>query len=220
MKNISLKVLTNILLTFIIFIIFISVLMEYRSSIELNKARELLVANKIDLATRHYFQAMNWYAPWGSCQKSADELYKLGLEQLKKNNKKDSFQIFLRLRSGLLAARSFYVPRQDLIENINPILALLLAEMKLNLNNNREDIKKQASIYLELFQEIPKTDQSWYFITILGFLTWVCTSFLAIFRLYGNNKQTNLKNKLLQLRFISLIFVIGYVLWILGMAKA
>ncbi|MDR1487856.1 MAG: hypothetical protein LBT62_07705 [Deltaproteobacteria bacterium] len=195
-------------------------LMEYRASGELEKARAFREASNYEAADRHYFQALNWYAPWGSSQTAAEELMELGREHLGQGRHTQAYQSFLRLRGGLMAARSFYLPRADLIEAANPFIALYLAEQKLGPQASRDEINAQAQLYLQLYAENPPIGEGWHFLTIAGFLGWVIAGFRLIAIFFDNRRLLNVRQRFQQGRAVILLFICAYGLWLFSMTRA
>lgn len=204
----------------VVYVFFLGLLMEHRAKVELNKAREFRGQEDFDSANRHYFQALNWYAPWGSSQVAADELMEYAIEGFNHGLKLNAFQSLLRLRSGLLAARSFYIPRPDLLEKANVLIALYLAELKLGPQVSQADVRAQAEIYLKLYaiDTVPK--QRWYFFVLIGFLLWVLAIFWLIIIFFGQKRQFNFSQRLKKAIMPISIFVYGYALWVFSMSAA
>jgi hypothetical protein len=203
-----------------VYLMFLAVLFEYRAREELNEARTFREQGNVEVSNRHYFQALNWYAPWGSSQTAADELMSIAEESFKHGQKTESFMALLRLRSGLLAARSFYVPRRDLIEKANKLIVLYLAESKLGPGATQQEIMTQANVYEQLYALDKLHKQSWYFFVLLGFFLWVCASFWLIIIFFGSKRSILFKVRLKLARIPLAIFVYGYALWIFSMSVA
>jgi hypothetical protein len=198
--------------------IFLAVMLEIRAGSELGRARELAAAGDFDSAHRHFFQALNWYAPWGSSQRAADELMALSLEHLKAGRMDAAFQSLLRLRSGLIAARSFYQPRTDLLETATPLIALSLASLKLGQKASREEIKALAAVYQTLYAAAAKRPQRWYMLMVAGFLLWTGSAFrlvLVVFQPSTGNLSPIARLKSLPASSGALFF--GYLLWLVSM---
>jgi hypothetical protein len=205
----------------VVYLVFLGFMMEFRAHVELEKARFSKSQGDLDSANRHYFQALNWYAPWGSSQRAAEELMAMAKDNMGRGLKQEAYQSLLRLRGSLLAARSFYVPRKDLIELSNSFISLYLAETRLGPGASREAIGAQGQIYLQLYslEKLPK--QSWYFFAILGFLLWICAGFWLICVLFGPNRKAGGVMARLKIGRIPLaVFVYGYALWLVGMSVA
>lgn len=212
--------LKTVLAAAFIFLIFLIFFMEFRAAKELSKARNFRETGAVLTAARHYFQALNWYSPWGASQRAADELMDLGLENLKAGRKYEAYVCFLRLRGALIAARSFYLPRRAELEKINSLISLYLAESKLGPGATIEEIKNQAIIYHRLYSSSPDFSQGWYFVAISGFFIWVGAASRVLISFYGPKRTLGWPERLLKARLALLAFIVGYVLWVLGMALA
>jgi hypothetical protein len=218
-KNYQKKII-KVLLSIAVFLIFLAGLMEYRAAEELGKARSAREASDFEAADRHYFQALNWYAPWGSSQRAADELMDLGLEHLKEGRREQSYQSFLRLRGALMAARSFYLPRADLIKEINLHLTSYLAEQRLGAEADPEALKAKAAVYLQLYSDNPPLGQGWYFLAVFGFLGWVAAGFRLIVIFFNDRSCFKFKQRLKDSRVFLAAFICAYGLWLLSMSRA
>jgi hypothetical protein len=220
MNNTLKKISLSVLVLAAIYLIFLVIFFERQASNELNQARASLAHGDLQKANRHYFQALNWYAPWGSSQKAADELMDMAEKNLGRGEKNEAYHSLLRLRGGLLAARSFYVPRRDLVEKANALIVLYLAEAKLGPQASRQELHSQALIYEKLYSLDALPKQSGYFFILLGFFTWVVASFWMIKIFFGTKQVLLIKQKLKLARIPILIFIYGYGLWIFSMLIA
>jgi tetratricopeptide (TPR) repeat protein len=219
-KNTLKKVILAVLVLAGVYVIFLAFLFESRAGEELRQATASRERGDFAAANRHYFQALNWYAPWGASQRAADDLMGLAMEHFNRGQKTEAYNSLLRLRSGLLAARSFYVPRRDLLEKANALIALYLAEYKLGPEASPQEIMSQALVYAKVYslETLPK--QSWYFFVLVGFFTWVCASFWLITIFFGNKRAILLKMRVKLARVPIFIFIYGYALWIFSMSVA
>jgi hypothetical protein len=217
--KVSYKLLKSLIVALILFA-FLAALLEKRAGAELETARNFAAAGDYASADRHYFQSLNWYAPWGSSQKAADELLALGLEHLKSGREKEAFQSLLRLRSALVAARSFYQPREDLLEFATPLIALLLARQKLGEEAANEEIAEQAAIYQTLYVSAAAREQRWYFVMVFSFLLWAGTAFYIVFA-YFKEKGPLTKAYKRKALYIPLgVFAWGYLMWLFSMTMS
>lgn len=220
MRNTLKRILLAVLVLAAVYLIFLAVLFERRASAELSQANIFRERGDFGAADRHYFQALNWYAPWGSSQKAAEGLLDMAMENLKRGQKTEAYNSLLRLRSGLLAARSFYVPRRDLVEKANELIVAYLAETKLGPEASPDELASLKWRYGEVYSigKLPK--QSWYFFVIIGFFTWIGATLWLITIFFGNKRPVLLKLRFKMARVPILIFIYGYALWIFSMAVA
>jgi tetratricopeptide (TPR) repeat protein len=191
--------------------------LELRAGTELDKARALLSEGDYTAAHRHYFQALNWYAPWGSSQAAADELMDLCQGHIAAGRRSEALQGLLRLRSGLMAARSFYQPRRDLLERANPLIALSLASLKLGDSAPRDQILSQAAIYQALYAADPSDRQPWLFMVVFSFLLWAGAAFHLVFTCFKDRGPLDPALKRRAVLIPLAVFVYGYLMWVFSM---
>jgi hypothetical protein len=203
-----------------VYLIFLACLFEYRANTELNQARDFRAQENYKAADIHYFQALNWYLPWGSSQAAANELINLAKDNLAKGNDYEAYQSSLRLRGALLASRSFYIPRKDLIVQTNDIISLYLAQIKVGPTATPEKTQAQVKEYYLLYSLDKIPGQFWYFLSVLGFFLWVISIFLVVKAYFSSSAPLKIKLKLNALRLPLLFFIIGYCLWVYSMSVA
>jgi uncharacterized integral membrane protein len=204
---------------FLAFLVFLSLFMEVKAHERLTKAREAAESKQFHQAIVYYFQAINWYSPVGSSQSAAAELLSLG-ESLNQAGEKDlAYQSFLRLRSALNAARSFYFPKKEILGKANHAISLYLAEKKLGDNFPPEDIASMTNAYFQLYQSTPVTNEGWYLAIVAGFLLWILSAIKAIFTLFGG-ERASLSTKVAQAKIPIVLFFFGYAIWLYAMGIA
>lgn len=218
-RNIGPKLLAA-LIAALVLIIFLAAMLEFRARNELERARAHASAREFTAADRHYFQTLNWYAPWGASQTAADELLALGVSHLSEGREEEAFQSLLRLRAGLIAARSLYQPRQEILDAATPLIALILARKKLGEAADPSEITAQATIYQELYVSAAANPQEWLVLIVLSFLLWVAAAFQLVFAYFSGKKPfpTAFKRKAIYLPLG--IFAFAYLLWILSMGMS
>ena len=210
------KLLTALIAALALFA-FLAIMLEMRAGAELDRARALAAEGDYAAADRHYFQSLNWYAPWGSSQKAADELLALGLEHSRSGREAEAFQSMLRLRSALIAARSFYQPRRDILKTATPVIALSLAHLKLGPDASPESVAAQALAYQTLYSSAASRGQLWYFLIVFNFLLWVGAAFHFVFAYFRERKPLERASGR-KMVFVSLaVFAFGYLMWLFSM---
>jgi hypothetical protein len=202
-----------------LFIIFIAIFMEVKAANELETARKTLLKSE-ETAIRHYFQALNWYAPWGSSQTAAEELRDLGLSLNKEGKRVLAYQAFLRLRGALYAARSFYTPRRDILETANVFLAGYLSDMKLSVNNGRGNREELYAEYLRIYSADVNFSEFYGFLVVLTFLGWVLSFIKILYSFFGTIDKNHFKILLLRSKIPIFLFIACYLGWILSMKAA
>jgi hypothetical protein len=220
MTTINKQSVFKILILFFFILSFSFIFIEIRAQNELNLARAAVSVHDSAEAIRHYFQSLNWYAPWGSSQTAAKELLSYGLTLENNKETKMAVQAFYRLRAGLVGARSFYLPHPKLIAKANEHIASYLASQKLGEKYNFQDFKNLSSFYLELYSSSPTFNEGWYFVAIGGFLLWVSSGFKSVFILLKKDTVNLFTKRLSAFRYSALLFIIGYIMWIIGLKMA
>jgi tetratricopeptide (TPR) repeat protein len=195
----------------------LAALMESRASAELERARAFVAAGDLKAADRHYFQALNWYAPWGSSQTAADELMALARSHLAAGRQTEAYHSLLRLRSALLAARSVYQPRTDLLEEATPLIALYLAQLRLGKWSPREDILELAAFYQRLYSVDPGREQSWLYLVVFSFLLWTASAFHLVFACFQEKGPLTAPRKRRDVYLPLGIFAYAYLMWLFSM---
>jgi hypothetical protein len=193
--------------------------MEAKASRELKLARNAR-PHSSETAARHYFQALNWYAPWGSSQTAAKELRDLAVKLKEEGRTEAAYQAFLRLRGALYAARSFYVPRKDLLTEANEFLANYLADQKIRFNGGVGDKAALVKYYGDIYNEGPNFSEFFGFLVVLSFLGWVFYFIKIIWVLFPRGEKVPLTRTLSQRKILIFLFVAFYVAWIFAMKAA
>jgi uncharacterized integral membrane protein len=204
---------------FLAFLVFLSLFMEFKAHERLAKAREAAGSKQFHEATVYYFQAINWYSPVGSSQSATAELLSLGESLNQAGQKELAYQSFLRLRSALNAARSFYFPKKEILGKANHAISLYLANKQLGDNFPPEDIESLTNTYFQLYQSTPVTNEGWYLAIVAGFLLWVLSAIKAIFTLFSG-EQASLSTKVAKAKIPLVLFLFGYAVWLFAMGIA
>jgi hypothetical protein len=207
-----------------LFLVFLAAFMEIRARGELKLAQSYAADRNHEKAILHYFQALNWYSPWGASQTAASELYLLGLSLKEKDESRLAYLAFLRLRAGLNAARSFYFPRKELIDTANRELAHYLAREKIKENPPPQTLtedygREQAEFFYKLYANTPETYEAGLFLAVFGFFLWTIGCAKAIISLFRED-NVSLEIKFHRARYSVSAFILGYIFWLLGMAYA
>ncbi|MDR3153638.1 MAG: hypothetical protein LBW85_05030 [Deltaproteobacteria bacterium] len=204
----------------LLFLAFLAVFMEVKASRELSLADALAARGLSADAAVHYFRSLNWYSPLGSSQNAAGRLAALGDSLEAAGDREGACLAFLRLRSALCAARSFYMPRRDLLELANGRIADCLARERLGPAAAPEDLRRERGRFLAIYSAAPVMNEGWYLAAAGGFLIWTLGGVLAVFRFFKAEPSLPFTRRLHAARAPSICFAAGYALWILGMAFA
>lgn len=200
-------------------------LMEFRAKDELTQARQALAKEDQDYekAVRHYFRALNWYSPVGSSQTAANEFLALSLKLEEQGNRQAAFDALTKLRSALYAARSFYQPRRDILETVDPLLAWSLAEQAVGYDRPGRslDFLAKAAFYQHIYSSPSLPREIWALAVEVGFWLWVSGVLIFIFWVFNSEAAAlTLKARLARAWYAPAIFGAGYFLWVLGLLKA
>jgi hypothetical protein len=200
-------------------LLFVVVFMEIKAGRELDLAREF-VPRSAETAIRHYFQALNWYAPWGSSQTAADELLELATKYQKEGQKELAYEAFLRLRGAIHAARSFYTPRRDILAVANVFLANNLADKKLSFTDQKVNREELYSYYLGIYSAEVNFSEFFALIVVISFFGWIYFFIKFLFSFFGDKELWPIKRKIVNSKIIIGLFLACYLAWILSMKAA
>ena len=158
-------------------------LIEYRARNELAQAREARAGHQVAEAIKHYSRGLIWYLPSGAAETAAEELLDLGLTLEKQGHDQEAARALSLMRAGLYGARGLYLPRRDLIERAEPVLARLRAKAKLGPKASEDDIQRQAGVYLDLMRRPARPGVGPGLAATGGFILWA-TAVLAFIAVY------------------------------------
>ena len=130
-------------------------------------------------AVAEYRWTLRWYTPWGPVHDDAAE----ALVEIAKRAERDKPRLAMEaldaLRSGLIASRSFYQPRADLVAHVNKTIAPILVRVA-----EREGDKRDKDKLLSRFEADyarPVGIASWASLAVsLGFVLWLFGLVMAI----------------------------------------
>ncbi len=136
------------------------------------RAVEMEKAGKIDDAIDEYRWALRWYTPWGPAHDdAAAALWDLG-NRAAKDNPERAVHALDALRSGLIASRSLWQPRADLVAQVNKIIPALLVRAA----DRGGDKRDKAKLLLEFTSAYarPIGVGPWTSLAVfLGFCVWI-----------------------------------------------
>lgn len=208
------RILTGISIV-VLFAAFLAGVIEYRARVEYGKASAALEKGDVDKAVKHFDRSLVWYVPFGTAERAAEELMKIGLDMKSRGKEKDARIVLSRMRSGLYGARSFYTPRMDLIRAVEPDIAELLAREKLGPDADETRIKEQADEYLALLQKPARPELAPAFAASGGFFLWVAAAFGFIFTFFKDDA-----NSWKKAWPWTLVWGAGFIIWLWGMKWA
>ncbi|MEE9555836.1 MAG: hypothetical protein V3V76_01145 [Candidatus Adiutricales bacterium] len=202
----------------LIALIILAVAVEYRAGSELKQARDYVNGSAINQALTHYSRALNWYVPFGSAGKAADELLALGLELKAQGRSAEARLALSRLRAGLYGSRSIFTPRRGIIKQAEPHLAELMALDKLGAKAEPSALKSQTKTYLDLLSKPARPSTGPALAAAGGFLIWTAAVLLFIFR--SRAEWIPGKDTRLQILILASVCGLGFFIWLAGMIWA
>ncbi len=202
----------------LIALIILTVTLEYRAGADLKKGREHLKGSDINQALTHYSRALNWYVPFGSAGKAADELLALGLELRARGELAEARLAFSRLRAGLYGSRGIFTPGKGIIKQAEPHLAELMALDKLGAKAEPSALKAQTKTYLDLLSKPARPSTGPALAAAGGFLIWTAAVLLFIFR--SRVEWIPGKDTRLQILILASVCGFGFFIWLAGMIWA
>jgi hypothetical protein len=202
----------------VIALIILALTVEYRARSELKQARDCVNGSDINRALTHYSRALNWYVPFGSAGKAAEELLALGLDLKARGDTVHARLALSRLRAGLYGSRSLYIPKGGIIKQAEPHLAELMALVKLGSEAEPSALEAQTGTYLDLLSKPAQPSTGPGLAASAGFLIWTAAILLFIFRSrLGWIPVERGRNRAL---ILVIICVLGFVIWLAGMIWA
>jgi len=188
------------------------------SESELQHARVLHDRGDIDAAIVHYRRAARWYAPgnpWGTEALAALET--LGDEAERTGESERALAAFRAIRAAIMGSRSFYIPYPDRLERANGRIADLMAAgptPPIDAGRSRAELRADHLRLLRSAGARPRV--LWTVVLLVGFASWVGGAFAFAARAIDD------EDRLLgpQARVWGTCVLVGFGLWILGMALA
>lgn len=192
--------------------------LEYRAGSELKQARDCVNRSDLDRALTHYSRALNWYVPFGSAGKAADELLALGLDLKARGDTAHARLALSRLRAGLYGSRGLYIPRRGIIKQAEPHLAELMALAKLGPKAEPSVRAAQTQTYLDLLSKPAQPSTVSGLAASAGFLIWTAAILLFIFR--SRLGWIPGKSGLNRILIPVVLCGLGFAVWLAGMIWA
>ena len=122
-----------------------------RSTVEQWQSYERAVAfenqGQLAAAVSEYRWTLRWYTPWGPVHDDAAQALLEIANQAEKDKPRLAMDALDALRSGLIASRSFYQPRADLVAHVNKTIPAILVRVA-----EREGDKRDKDTLLKRFE--------------------------------------------------------------------
>lgn len=211
----SKRVLVRMGVCFIVLIVVLAIMLNYRAGNELALARKAAQEKQLKDTVKHYARCLNWYVPGGSAETAAEEMLILGKALFEAGRNADAVIVLARMRSGLYGASSFYIPRKDLIEEAEPLLASLRAASALGSGATKSELDKKTRQYLELMQRPSRPGPVPAAAAAFGFVFWICAVLGFIFSFFSSAS-----NRWRRSAPFILAWAAGFALWLWGLVWA
>jgi hypothetical protein len=204
----------HIIILTVVVLSLLAVMIEFRAREELDLARSA-VDHDVDIALKHYARCLSWYVPFGTAETAAEEMLTLGEKWSAEGRTHEAYLALLRMRAGLYGARWLIVPRQDLLDKAEPLLARIQAKRKLGENADPVKMDALSKKYLALMQAPLRPSTGSALAATMGFLAWIAGAIWFIRQRHGQ-ESWQWKNLLPPV----LLFAVGYIVWLWGMMWA
>ncbi len=157
--------------------------MAARSTVEQwqSYSRAVALENQGQLAdaVTEYRWTLRWYTPWGPVHDDAAQALVEIANRAERDQPRLAMDALDALRSGLIASRSFYQPRADLVAHVNKTIPAILVRVA-----DREGDKRDKDKLLSRFQADyarPVGIASWASLAVsLGLVLWLFGLVMAI----------------------------------------
>jgi hypothetical protein len=136
---------------------------------------------EFSLAIRHYLDAGRLYVPGGPYSRHAvDRLDNIAVAAVTRGDYATARSAFEAERAAILGTRSFYIPLQNRLPELERRLARLLAASEAEMA--AADFSERAAWHAERLAEHPGPRVSLVLLALGGLLTWVASTVLFLLR--------------------------------------
>lgn len=168
-------------------------------------------------AVVHYRRAARFYAPLSPYHVEAlDRLAKVGEAAERDGDAELALSAFRAIRSGILSARSVYLPEPARLAAANRRIADLMAAQPpppMDAGKSRETLRAE---HLALLEAIPGPHVGWTLVLLLGFFSWVTGAFMFTQR--AIDPEDRLVPR--QARLWGAVVLVGLCLFVVGLRLA
>jgi hypothetical protein len=195
--------------------VYVRVVLTARSAVQ--EAEASLVEGNTDDALFHFRRAAHAHAPFNPFNEQAhDRLWQIGRKAELNGDTDGALQAYRAIRSSILAARSFYTPHPERLEEVNNRIARLMARQTPPPVDRDKTEGERMHEHHALLSDNPQPDPMWSLLLLLGFVCWVgaCFAFVMV----GLDRTLNVRRK--PALVAGAVFVCGLALWIAGMILA
>lgn len=186
---------------------------------EHQKAEVAKAEGDLTAAITHYQRSIKWYLPGAFyVAKAAGGLWQVGMEAERKGDNEIALVAYQELRSAFYAARSFYTPGTEWIERCNQKIAALMAQWEASSAKQKAtlSIETLRQKHMAILSQKGRPDYFWSIVLELGFFGWVGAVAGFIMQVFQGKKGFVIRRAW----GWGGLFLISYLLWIIGMLKA
>lgn len=182
---------------------------------EYNAGARALAQGDAYAAIHHFDRAIHWYSPGSrSVAKSIDGLNQIAREFAGKQNAESELYTWRILRSALSSIRHVRQPYADVIATCNDRIAYLMAEKKGDEGTEAFEAERQMR-HARLSKKVgPHTGYA--LLAEAGFVGWILSALLFIWLGVRPDRGFHGKRAVL----LALLFVVCYLVWIVGLSLA
>jgi hypothetical protein len=187
-------------------------------------AREALVKAEVSLADErpddalfHFRRAAHAYAPlnpWNG--RAHDRLWQMGRKAELEGDQDRALRAYRSIRSSILAARSFYTPHTERLEEVDGRIARLMARLPPPPVDRGKTEAQRMREHLELLRDTPQPDPLWSLLLVIGFAAWVGAA--VCFIMIGLDRDLGIRRR--PALVTAAVFVSGLALWLAGLFLA
>jgi hypothetical protein len=195
--------------------VYARVLVMARSS--LVRAERSLEDGRMDDALFHFSRAAHAYAPLNPWNDRAhDRLWQIGRKAELGGDVDRALQAYRAIRSSILAARSFYTPHHERLDEANDRIARLMARQTPPAADRMRSESKRMLEHMELLRDAPQPDPLWSVLMLVGLAAWI--SACACFIVFGLTRELAVRRA--PALASAAAFLAGLALWLAGMYLA
>lgn len=168
-------------------------------------------------AAVHYRRAASWYVPFSPISSAAlGELERIGEKAKSEGDYVLALLAFRSLRGGILSARSFYTPHQDLLDRSEHTIAYLMSVQDPPPVDVGKPPEQVAEEHYALLAEHPRPQLGLAMLALSGCAVWMW----ALFSLARSLEDAHGRIRFRALRKYGLMFVIGVAAFFFGLRFA
>lgn len=194
---------------------YVRVLLTAREA--LVKAEESLADERPDDALFHFRRAAHAYAPLNPWNERAhDRLWQMGRKAELEGDQDRALMAYRSIRSSILAARSFYTPHAERLEEVDGRIARLMARLPPPPVDRGKTEAQRMREHLELLRDTPQPDPLWSLLLVIGFAAWVGAA--VCFIMIGLDRDLGIRRR--PALVTAAVFVCGLALWLAGLFLA